>query len=485
MPARPRRPSRPLPRDDEWSCHLLEEAIAAGDLEAVRAIIQTSPKQLNTLIGATSPSMPPLLLAASLVSGSKTSEPAELQARRFAIFQGLLAAPGLDMATADESGATVLHVAARYWKGNNPRLVQAADALVDQAAQAGLLNRPDSDGAAPLHAAATFHGSALLAPLLRAGADVNWGARPSAAKLQRLDELLGVLLAHPRVDVGYIDDEHGYDVWASALANLNEPHLRVLIGRKAMLPSLNHKDHTGNTVLHLAAALGKHWAIPLLLEAGADPSIKNEAGQVYTEVEEQPSDSEEQPSSSESEEEGGEEAGEEDAEPLSTSTRQQLATARCKAADAEEAGAEQEGAPGKRPRLADPQVGEQQQQQQQQAAASAPSQQEEAEGKQHEPALRAGQSPQKAPQPHVAAPGAPATPEQQVRQLLRRCAPLDAVSAANYRSLFGRHLSMEQREEELELLGIWAAASSWADMAAHVRRVVADEQRWEQLDAQG
>ena len=57
--------------------------------------------------------------------------------------------------------------------------------------------------------------------------------------------------------------------------------MTVLAGRRAKLDA---KDNDGNTPMHVAARWGQRDAVELLQEKGADDTIRNKNGQLYSDL---------------------------------------------------------------------------------------------------------------------------------------------------------------------------------------------------------
>lgn len=74
-------------------------------------------------------------------------------------------------------------------------------------------------------------------------------------------------------------------IMLAAMANSTDV-LKLLLEyyKEIKLFALNETDKDGNTALHLAAQHGNYNAVPLLLEDGADPSIKNYAGKTAAQM---------------------------------------------------------------------------------------------------------------------------------------------------------------------------------------------------------
>ncbi|KRE94439.1 hypothetical protein ASG87_17705 [Frateuria sp. Soil773] len=151
-----------------------------------------------------------------------------------------LVAGGADPNAHGEHGVTLLE-----WALLQKNLA-GLRALLDAGARPG---QPGIGGATVLHMAAMADDPAYLRLLLDHGADPNaphgsTGAPPLAAALM-----------NPREDA--------FDL---LLAHHADP---------------NRADHLGNTPLHVAAQVHKTAAVLRLLEAGADPALRNRRGDTF------------------------------------------------------------------------------------------------------------------------------------------------------------------------------------------------------------
>lgn len=84
------------------------------------------------------------------------------------------------------------------------------------------------------------------------------------------------------VDKGNLRDKQSPLFMAATVKNSLDP-LKTLIEHGA---DVNHQADNGYTALHAAAAAKNTRAIKMLLDAGADPNIRNHMGQTYLELDE-------------------------------------------------------------------------------------------------------------------------------------------------------------------------------------------------------
>lgn len=136
--------------------------------------------------------------------------------------------------------------------------------------------------------------AAAMGNNLRKLTDLLWGASAEVrSTLQDIKAPAGRSLltlaaqkSDPRVfDLlkGWLDlnkrDAYGLRPLEVAVESGNEPVVRALVAHLGA-GVLNERDGSGETVAHGAARAGKAPMVRLLLELGADPSIKNNAGDV-------------------------------------------------------------------------------------------------------------------------------------------------------------------------------------------------------------
>lgn len=218
-------------------------------------------------------------------------------AARIEIAERLLKA-GTDVNAADGTGRTALYLAARravpmredtadrhafceYLLGKGARLDLWSAAALDKpevvaSLKAGV-NATDADGDTPLHIAARSGYRRVLKALLEAGADMEArdaegrtplqvAAQPGRESLLPPNEIALSLLREKgaRLDL-FAAARLGDTVTATALLDANPA-------------ACTERDTTGATPLCHAAWCGQLAMVELLLERGADPGIRDEAG---------------------------------------------------------------------------------------------------------------------------------------------------------------------------------------------------------------
>ena len=178
---------------------------------------------------------------------------------RFAIADkiALLLAAGADPNAADGYGHTTLHLLLAHWEGDGAIVRIAVPALLDAGAN---VNARDTQGRAPLHAAVRAAGLArasrqdaihLVRLLLGAGADVN--ARTH----------LGESPLHIVASVFQRD------------ATVVTPVVSALLEAGA---EIDARTNDGRTPLLAAVQADRAAAVMALLDAGADPTLRDDAG---------------------------------------------------------------------------------------------------------------------------------------------------------------------------------------------------------------
>ncbi|EFN52796.1 hypothetical protein CHLNCDRAFT_58765 [Chlorella variabilis] len=243
---------------------------------------------------------------------------------------------------------TVLHVVADTWHPFKPELEGLARRLISAAVEAGVgIDAKDADGCTPAHAAA-IAGSGFLQLLLEQGAGLNTkdadGYTPldlaarhgrthlveflldlegseksehllrlaiqtasgscrsvpaidkSDGALQRRGKLLGALLQHPSIDARSLDAQGRTFLfytcsWANSSKDLFPLLCHLLWLARKLGVAVNQQDNEGNTVLHELVRHAKPHAsaqyVHKFVDGGADVSIRNFAGQLPSEVEEE------------------------------------------------------------------------------------------------------------------------------------------------------------------------------------------------------
>lgn len=184
---------------------------------------------------------------------------------------------GIDINMEDEIGRTALNLAIQ---------------LDDKKITTYLLSIPeidinlsDKNGLSPLHWAVINNNGELLNLLLSHGADINvqeidgWTPLHLALKSSP-KEIIAILLKYNAKT--NIRNSYGQTaVHFVAIYVHNKEILNLLFSKIKNLgapPLFNIKDHECNTPLHLAAYSNNHWAIDLLIKAGANHKIKNKCG---------------------------------------------------------------------------------------------------------------------------------------------------------------------------------------------------------------
>ena len=139
----------------------------------------------------------------------------------------------------------------------------------------------DENGATPLHyAAALSRTSEMIMPLFDAGADVrandNNGKTPLhlATALSKIPEII-VLLLDRGADINSRNENNATPLLAAAAFNDMPGITALLLKRGADIHALG-KD--GDTPLHFAAGFNKPDVVTLLLEHGANPSVRDNNG---------------------------------------------------------------------------------------------------------------------------------------------------------------------------------------------------------------
>jgi ankyrin repeat protein len=178
---------------------------------------------------------------------------------------------GVVASARDANGYTALHRA---------RSVKVAEMLVTAGASTTLAAL---DGKTPLHLAA-MQDERVAEFLLRQGVDVNAldksGQTPLYSAVRRGSTVLKLLEAGAMVNI--VDNE-GKTPLHYAAADSSEVS-KILVGKGI---SLGAKDKFGNTPLHEAAKVNRSHLVRILIELGADPTIKNLEGKTAPDLAEE------------------------------------------------------------------------------------------------------------------------------------------------------------------------------------------------------
>lgn len=144
----------------------------------------------------------------------------------------------------DNEGLTPLHISVMH--GN----LKTVEAIIKKGA---IINTVDNYGRTPLYYAALYVKPEITALLLKNGANPNIADREGKSPLC----------------IGYSGSRDNGEI------------LKALVKSGC---KLNIRDNNGWTALHWAAFYGKEEAVKTLLESGADPLLKNKAGQTPLEM---------------------------------------------------------------------------------------------------------------------------------------------------------------------------------------------------------
>ncbi|KAJ5953528.1 hypothetical protein N7454_000424 [Penicillium verhagenii] len=143
------------------------------------------------------------------------------------------------------------------------------------------INSRASDGSTALHYA--MEGAVeLIKPLLEAGADPtaedDKGVTPLHSTRSFKDEAIALLLSSGKVNINKPRKKDGKPPLLCYIEN--NVHYNSIIFFLKYKPDMNATDSQGNGPLHVALRRGPHYSelIDALLSAGADPNLKNYAG---------------------------------------------------------------------------------------------------------------------------------------------------------------------------------------------------------------
>ena len=217
----------------------------------------------------------------------------------------VLLSGGIEIPARDNTGNTALHFAirnrnldsaerllaaganifARNRNGESPLTIALAigGRTLRRILSGGRVNGVDDDGNTPLHVAISRgYGEQTATLLVELGADPNArnqdGRTPLHLAVEREAEAVGRYLILAGADI-HVRDTAGESPAILALRDGPETVAWFFSD-----PVVNAADNQGNTALHLAAAEGLAGAVEPLLSAGADPRLRNLAGQLPADV---------------------------------------------------------------------------------------------------------------------------------------------------------------------------------------------------------
>ncbi|KAJ1468491.1 ankyrin repeat-containing domain protein [Baffinella frigidus] len=192
--------------------------------------------------------------------------------RGFPVMASQLIKAGASTATLNPRGFTALHFAARNDSGNVVAVLFANSADVTLTA---------TDGKTPAHVAVVYNRPSVLKQLLQHGFDINIkhfkDAQPllhTAVQLPGRLEILKVLL-QGGAD-GSMPDLCGRTAMICAVQKGNAAAVAVMIQYSVDVNA--RADKYGKTPLHHAVAMGNAGLTEMLLNAGADIEVKDNAG---------------------------------------------------------------------------------------------------------------------------------------------------------------------------------------------------------------
>ncbi|KAI1230743.1 NF-kappa-B inhibitor delta, partial [Lamprotornis superbus] len=190
-------------------------------------------------------------------------------ARQAAIVHDLIQA-GADVNAVDNKGQTALHLAATYGYSQVLQVILSLGFPLD-------LEMKDFEGHTPLHCAVLAHNSLLRDQGSQALTEEQ--LRELQQQSRELESCIQ-LLVHTGASIYSRDVKSNKTVLHYTVQDGNVSLLRYFLELNAFKSKdfVNNKAH-GNTALHMAAALpgdkNQQEIIQLLLEHGADPSIRN------------------------------------------------------------------------------------------------------------------------------------------------------------------------------------------------------------------
>jgi ankyrin repeat protein len=267
------------------------------EIRRIQAMIQNSPDLLNALQGASAPlhsaaSRGQLKVARFLLDNKANINLRDGAGRTpfmLAASSGhkamieLLIERGAEVNARDLGGETALHIAAANG------YVSVAESLIAHKAEVNARSKKEREGVTPLHQAASQGRPEMVALLISKGAEVdardaNGTTALARAAMQGHTGVVNILLTN-----GAMPDIEGRDQvtavgWAAVRGHLDS--LKALLAAKA-------DPNAGKRGSPLLLAIANAESVKLLLEAGAKPDLKDEAGEtpLLTAIERNYSDS--------------------------------------------------------------------------------------------------------------------------------------------------------------------------------------------------
>lgn len=279
--------------------------LLAGDASALRARNLSGKTAFHEACRRDSQAFASLLLAKGADPNARDGTGASalmeaVDSKRLDMARWLLESARADPLLRDDTGSTALHLAVRARNAKACALLLAAGADIHARNAAGetpflaslqhgreglqlviglqTVNRQDGDGRSPLHIAILSKPVAgVITDLLSQGASVD-------ARDKDGETVLFPALRAKQHEAVRILVQSGADIWArNALAqspvqmalSMELDQLKALVAGT----TVNGTDYLGNTLLHAAAQAGKSEAAAWLLSEGADPAVKNYAGE--------------------------------------------------------------------------------------------------------------------------------------------------------------------------------------------------------------